>query len=100
MPRGLFARELTRTRFAADRQRQVALQSVRAVAGQDLSPEPRSRKSLLLAPAIRALADVDLLALELLRVGVRLPMRPLPSIEECRVPSDHSWLSKRNQRRR
>ena len=34
----------------------------------------------------------DLLALQLLRVGVRLPMRPLPRIEECRVPSDHSWL--------
>jgi hypothetical protein len=42
----------------------------------------------------------DLLVLELLRAGVKLPMRPLPRIEECRARSDHSWLPKRNQRRR
>jgi len=42
----------------------------------------------------------DLLGLELLRVGVKLPMRLLPSIEECRAPSGHSWPPKQNQRRR
>ncbi len=42
----------------------------------------------------------DLLALELLRVGVKLPMRPLPGIEERHAPSAHSWLPKRNPRRR
>jgi hypothetical protein len=42
----------------------------------------------------------DLLALELLRVRVKLLMRPLPRLEECRAPSDHSWLPKRSQRRR
>ena len=36
----------------------------------------------------------DLLGLELLRVGVKLPMRLLPSIEECRAPSGHSWPPK------
>src|SRR6266545_6684648 len=42
----------------------------------------------------------DLLALELLRVEVKVPMRLVPRIGECRAPSDHSWLPKRNQRRR
>jgi len=36
----------------------------------------------------------DLLALELPRIGVKLPMRPLPRIEECHAPSDPSWLPK------
>jgi hypothetical protein len=35
---------------------------------------------------LEVVALSDLLVLELLRVGVRLPMRPLPKSEECRAP--------------
>jgi tight adherence protein C len=82
----LFARELTRTRVATDRQRQMALHSVRAAAGQVLTPEPTSRRSLLLAPVTRVLANVhrklwrretdDTITMALLRAGASRRLTP------------------------